>query len=168
MLQDIENELDRTQTKLHDQSQISNAVPSSSYRRQKDEYEGFKILEPQQRQRQSPPSVILVGHNRVPIPKFDPLIIEKYNQLNIEGKLPHIVETNKFDPECVKEQVKELFRQMKKRYAELKFDQVLITPTNNRQRSGFPPLNSLESDSGIGNETPNSPREKSLTTLLPA
>ena len=39
----------------------------------------------------------------------------------------------------------------------------MITPTNNRQRSSFPPLNSLQSDSGIGNETPNSPREKSLT-----
>ena len=99
-------------------------------------------MDPQKRK--NPPGVVLVGHNRVPIPKFDPLIIEKYNQLNIEGKLPHIVETNKFDPDCVKEQVKEMFRQMKKKYSLLQFDQELITPTaNNRQKSSFPPLNSL-------------------------
>ena len=54
--------------------------------------------------------VVFVGHNKVAIPKFDPAVIEKYNKLNIEGKLPHIVETNKFDPEAVKQQVKDMFR----------------------------------------------------------
>ena len=43
-----------------------------------------------------------MGQNKIAIPKFDPDVIEKYNKLNIEGKLPHIVETNKFDPEAVK------------------------------------------------------------------
>ena len=52
--------------------------------------------------------MVLVGHNQVPVPKFDINTIEKYNKLNMEGKLPHIVETNHFDPELVKEQVKEI------------------------------------------------------------
>ena len=47
--------------------------------------------------------MVLVGQNKVAIPKFDPAIIDKFNKLNIEGKLPHIVETNKFDPHAVKE-----------------------------------------------------------------
>ena len=57
--------------------------------------------------------MVLVGHNQVPVPKFDINTIEKYNKLNMEGKLPHIVETNHFDPELVKEQVKEMLRQRK-------------------------------------------------------
>ena len=44
------------------------------------------------------------------MPKFDIKTIEKYNKLNMEGKLPHIVETNHFDPDLVKEQVKEMLR----------------------------------------------------------
>ena len=29
-------------------------------------------------------------------------VIEKYNKLNMEGKLPHIVESSHFNPEAVK------------------------------------------------------------------
>ena len=47
--------------------------------------------------------MVLVGHNKVPVPKFDIDTIEKYNKLNMEGKLPHIVETNHFNPDAVKE-----------------------------------------------------------------
>lgn len=46
--------------------------------------------------------MVYVGQNRVPIPKFDPKIIDKYTKLNIEGKLPHIVESSKFNPNAVK------------------------------------------------------------------
>ena len=49
----------------------------------------------------------------MPIPKFDPKIIDKFTKLNIEGKLPHIVESSKFNPSVVKQQVKELFRDIK-------------------------------------------------------
>ena len=40
-------------------------------------------------------------------------MIEKFNKLNIEGKLPHIVETNKFDASAVKQQVKDMFAHIK-------------------------------------------------------
>jgi hypothetical protein len=43
-----------------------------------------------------------VGKNGVKIPKFDCKVIEKYNKLNMEGKLPHIVESSHFNPEAVK------------------------------------------------------------------
>lgn len=49
---------------------------------------------------------IEVGPNKVQIPVFDQAVIDKYNKLNIEGKLPHIVESNHFNPESVKEEVK--------------------------------------------------------------
>ena len=53
-----------------------------------------------------PKECIEVGPNKIKIPVFDQAIIDKYNKLNIEGKLPHIVESNHFNAEAVKEEVK--------------------------------------------------------------
>ena len=101
LMKDIENELDKTETKLHDQSQISNAIPTTGHGRQ-----SLSKTQPQH-------GVVFVGQNKVAIPKLDPVIIEKFTKLNIEGKLPHIVETTKFDPDAVKQQVKDMFRDIK-------------------------------------------------------
>lgn len=46
--------------------------------------------------------VVLVGRNQVAIPKFDMKVLHKYTKMNIEGKLPEIIETDKFDPEKCK------------------------------------------------------------------
>ena len=106
----IEKELDKTETKIHDQSQISNAIPTSQ--RKKDD--SRKVSHIRDSKKPASLGVTYVGRKRVAIPKFDPVIIEKFNKLNIEGKLPHIVETNKFNPDAVKQQVKEIFRKINK------------------------------------------------------
>ena len=55
-------------------------------------------------------SMVYVGpNNDIPLPKFDPKIIEKYNNLNIQGKLPQVVESE-YNPVIAYEQIKDLFK----------------------------------------------------------
>ena len=96
VLLNIESDLDVTESKIHDKSDIVNVIPSNNYRRDKDMQDKYMK------------ELVYVSRNNVPIPKLDKDIIDKYNQLNIEGKLPHIVETNHFDPVAVKAEVKEM------------------------------------------------------------
>lgn len=84
-----------------------------------------------------------MGQNKIAIPKFDPDVIEKYNKLNIEGKLPHIVETNKFDPLAVKQQVKDMFAHIKTRAFDA--DKIASDPNSVFQRTDN------QEPSGIGN-----------------
>ena len=43
-------------------------------------------------------SISYVEINGIQIPKFDMEVVEKYNQMNSEGNLPHIVETTNVRP----------------------------------------------------------------------
>ena len=138
VLRDIEDELDRTETRVHDQSQISSAIPAEMQRKQSPDDKGASMGHPQSPHH----GVVFVGQNKIAIPKFDPSIIEKYNKLNIEGKLPHIVETSKFDAAAVKQQVKDMFREIK--HNKFQFHEH-ETPSAARN---------AQSSSGIGNQTP--------------
>ena len=164
-MRDIENELDKTETKVHDQSQISQAIPTSqrlleneSQLKQQNWIHNKEV--PPKPGSPNPHGVVFVGHNKIAIPKFDPQVIEKYNKLNIEGKLPHIVETNKFDPEAVKQQVKEMFKEIKNQvYPEQSSSEQFKTPFVLR-------MTEQQKSSGIGNHTPISPEQKSQETEL--
>ena len=100
MVSNIDRELEATNKNPRETSMISGTQPSC-HRAMQDETMKMSQL-------QDLNNVVVVGKNGVKIPKFDCKVIEKYNKLNMEGKLPHIVETSHFNPEAVKQQVKEM------------------------------------------------------------
>ena len=153
-MNDVEHEIETTDRQANKESVISSALPSQH--RDPDD-DTMKMSHLRQARHLGENKMILVGHNQVPVPKFDPATIEKYNKLNMEGKLPHIVETSHFNPDAVKQQVKEMLKWRESQAELVRQVEHHAKRQNMILESGQNPLNQHGhqlSSSGIGNVTP--------------